>query len=414
MAVRAGGTRVRLQRELLGAVITVAAVACAGAAEPPGGPDLRLVAGGLSRPVAIRAAGDGSGRLFVVEQAGRIMVLRGGEVLATPFLDIASRVDSSGNEQGLLGLAFHPEHEANGSFFVNYTYDPPGSGPDTTRVSRFTVAAGDPDRADPGSETVVLEFAQDFSNHNGGDLHFGPDGFLYIASGDGGGGGDPNDRAQRLGTLLGKLLRIDVDGAVPYAVPPDNPFVGVVGARPEIWAYGLRNPWRFSFDRATGDLFIGDVGQNAVEEIDFQPAASTGGENYGWSCLEGDVAAGYNPCDGRPLTAPILVYGHEQGCSVTGGYRYRGSITELLGLYVFGDFCSGRIWRAAESAGRWRAELWADTELRISSFGEDEDGELVVVDLERGEVYRLTDPSTRLLRRGTGRRLAPTAETGGR
>jgi len=414
MDVRAGGTRDRLQRELLGAVVAVAAVACAGAAEPPGELDLRLLAGGFSRPVAVRAAGDGLGRLFVVEQAGRIMVLRGGEVLATPFLDIASRVDSSGNEQGLLGLAFHPEFAANGSFFVNYTYDPPGSGPDATRVSRFTVAAGDPDRADPASEMVVLEFAQDFSNHNGGDLHFGPDGSLYIASGDGGGGGDPNDRAQQLDTLLGKLLRIDVDGPEPFAVPPDNPFVGVAGARPEIWAYGLRNPWRFSFDRATGDLFIGDVGQNAVEEIDFQPAASRGGENYGWSCLEGDVAAGFNACDGRPLTAPILVYGHEQGCSVTGGYRYRGSTTALRGRYVFGDFCSGRIWLAEESGGRWRSELWGDTELQISSFGEDEGGELYVVDLARGEIHRLTDPSQRPLRRGAGRRLAPATPPAGR
>jgi glucose/arabinose dehydrogenase len=403
-----------LWRELPAALIAVAAVACAGAAEPPGELELRLLAGGFSRPVAVRAAGDGSGRLFVVEQGGRIKVVRGGEVLEEPFLDIASRVESGGNEQGLLGLAFHPGFADNGSFFVNYTYNPPGSGPDSTRVSRFTVAAGNPERADPASERVVLEFAQDFSNHNGGDLHFAPNGSLYIASGDGGGGGDPNDRAQKLDTLLGKLLRIDVDAAEPYAVPSDNPFVGVAGARPEIWAYGLRNPWRFSFDRETGELFIGDVGQNSVEEIDFQPAASGGGENYGWSCLEGDEAVGFNACDERPLTAPILVYGHEQGCSVTGGYRYRGAIPALRGRYVFGDFCSGRIWLAEESGGVWRAELWADTELRISSFGEDEAGELYVVDLGRGEVHRLADPSRGPVRRGAGRRLAPETPLAGR
>jgi hypothetical protein len=276
-----------------------------------------------------------------------------------------------------------------------------------TRVSRFTESAADPDLADPGSEAVLLEFDQDFSNHNGGDLHFGPDGYLYIATGAGGGAGDPNDRAQDQGTQLGKLLRIDVDGGAPYAVPSDNPFVGTAGARPEIWAYGLRNPWRFSFDRLTGDVLIGDVGQGAVEEVDFQPATSGGGENYGWSCLEGDRLAGFNPCDGAPLTPPILVYDHGLGCSVTGGYRYRGRIAALRGFYVFGDFCSGRIWLAADSDGAWSALLWADTDLSISSFGEDVRGELYLTDLARGELHRFTAPAEAVLRRGGGRRLSP-------
>ena len=388
-------------------VVVFAAAACAGAAEPPAELSLELVADGFSRPVAVRSAGDGSDRLFVVEQDGRIMVVADGEVLAEPFLDIVPQVESGGGEQGLLGLAFHPDYSNNGFFYVNYTHDP-GPGPDVTRVSRFQVSAADPDVADPASETILLEFEQDFSNHNGGDLHFGPDGFLYIATGDGGGAGDPNDRAQDLGSLLGKLLRIEVDGATPYAVPPDNPFVGAAGARPEIWAYGLRNPWRFSFDRLTGDVFIGDVGQGAVEEVDLQPAASTGGENYGWSCMEGDRAAGFNPCDGSPLTPPILVYGHGLGCSVTGGYRYRGRIAALRGFYVFGDFCSGRIWLASESDGAWNARQWADTALSISSFGEDQNGELYLTDLARGELHRFTAPAEAALRRTGGRRLSPT------
>ncbi len=392
---------------LLAAAAILAAAACAGAVEPPREIALELVANDFSHPVAVRHAGDGSGRLFVVEQDGRIAVVEDGTVRGEPFLDIVSQVQSGGNEQGLLGLAFHPDFEENGFFFVDYTHDAAGSGPDVTRVSRFTVSVEDPNLADPGSEVVLLQFDQDFSNHNGGDLQFGPDGYLYIATGDGGSARDPNARAQNLGSLLGKLLRIDVDGGRPYAVPPDNPFVDVHTARPEIWAYGLRNPWRFSFDRKTGDLFIGDVGQNEVEEIDFQPAANTGGENYGWSCMEGDSQVDFNPCDGSLLTAPILVYNHQLGCSVTGGYRYRGAITEMNGRYVFGDFCSGRIWFASESGGEWNAEEWADTGISISSFGEDETGELYVTDLSRGEVYRFVGPTGPRTRRTPGRRVSP-------
>jgi glucose/arabinose dehydrogenase len=392
---------------MFAAAAVFSAAACAGAVEPPGEISLELVADGFSRPVAVRQARDGSGRLFVVEQDGRIVVVEEGTVRNEPFLDIVSHVQSGGNEQGLLGLAFHPKFEENGYLFVDYTHDPAGSGPDVTRVSRFTVSAEDPNLADPGSEVVLLQFDQDFSNHNGGELQFGPDGYLYIATGDGGSARDPNARAQDLGSFLGKLLRIDVDGGTPYAVPPDNPFVNTPAARPEIWAYGLRNPWRFSFDRATGDLFIGDVGQNEIEEIDLQPASSSGGENYGWSCREGDSQVDFNPCDGSPLIAPILVYNHQLGCSVTGGYRYRGAITAMNGLYVFGDYCSGRIWFASETGGEWSAEEWAGTGISISSFGEDENGELYVADLIRGEVYRFVGPTGPRTRRTPGRRVSP-------
>ncbi len=365
----------------------------AAASDPPPDLGLELVAGGFTRPVAVTHAGDGSGRLFVVEQAGRIRIIDGAAVLVTDFLDIRSLVDSSGGEQGLLGLVFHPDYAANGYFYVNYTHDPPGDGPDVTRISRFQVSVADPDVASPASAAILMTINQDASNHNGGDLHFGPDGYLYIALGDGGGSQDPNARGQDLSTLLGKILRIDVDGAFPYAIPLDNPFVGDVGALDEIWAYGLRNPWRFSFDRATGDLFIGDVGQGMVEEIDFQPAGSTGGENYGWSCMEGDVVQNFNPCDGQPLTLPILVYGHGLGCSVTGGYRYRGIIGGFQDRYVFGDYCSGRIWFGFPDGGGWAADEWANTAFNISAFGEDEDGELYVVDLDGG-VYVFASASS--------------------
>jgi glucose/arabinose dehydrogenase len=401
--------RLSISARLVLAAAVLFAATCAWALELPSDLSLELVAEGFSGPVAVRAAGDGSGRLFVVEQDGRIQVVEDGAVGQTPFLDIASQVESGANEQGLLGLAFHPDYQLNGFFYINYTYDPPGAGPDVTRVSQFQVSNDDANRADHGSEVVLLEFEQDFANHNGGDLHFGPDGYLYIATGDGGSARDPNNRAQDLGSLLGKLLRIDVDSGKSYAIPPDNPVVGRAGARPEIWAYGLRNPWRFSFDRSTGDLFIGDVGQNAMEEIDYQPAASAGGENYGWSCTEGDALQNYNPCDGAPLTAPILVYEHDLGCSVTGGYRYRGGIRSLKGLYVFGDYCTGRIWLAAQDDGVWSAEEWDRTSIRISSFGEDEKGELYVVDLSRGEIHRFEGDRAPQVRRARGVRAAPVA-----
>jgi glucose/arabinose dehydrogenase len=350
---------------------------------------LRLVESGLNNPVALASAGDGSGRLFVVEQPGVIRIVGGGE-----FLDIQELVDDTGNEQGLLGLAFHPDYANNGYFYVNYIYDPPEDDLDWTRVSRFQVAEGDPETADPESEKIILTFAQDFSNHNGGDLHFGPDGYLYISSGDGGSGFDPRNRGQTLDTLMGKILRIDVDGGDPYAIPPDNPFTETAGARDEIWAYGVRNPWRMSFDRSTGDLYIGDVGQLEREEINRQPASSAGGENYGWACMEGDLEQNFQECDGAPLTAPILVYDHGIGCSVTGGYVYRGNIGGLFGRYIFADYCAGVLYLAGPGPNGWEAEEFAAIDFALSSFGEGDDGELYLTDRDDGLVYRIASPSS--------------------
>ena len=346
-----------------------------GAASSLDRPALALmpIATNLTKPVAIAHAGDGSGRLFIALQEGQIVIHDGQGVLPVPFLDIRALVSCCG-EQGLLGLTFHPRFAENGLFFVNYT-DRAGD----TVIARYSVSISEPDRADPDSAATLLTISQPFTNHNGGQLKFGPDGYLYVGMGDGGSGGDPQDNAQNLASLLGKMLRIDVDGALPYTVPPDNPFVTTPGARPEIWALGLRNPWRFTFDRVTGDLFIGDVGQNLWEEINLQPAASPGGENYGWRRMEGTHC--FNPpasCNPGTLTLPIIEYSHALGCSVTGGYRYRGQqIPELYGTYLYADFCSGRVWGASQDgAGRWSAAELLDTALLISTFGEDEAGEL--------------------------------------
>ena len=352
-------------------------------AAPADSIELDKVVSGLTQPLLVTHANDGSDRLFVVEQGGRILVLSGGSPLEQPFLDVSSEISTDG-ERGLLGLAFHPRYPENGFFFVNYT-DRRGD----SVVSRFSVSS-DGNRADPASEVEVLSFNQPFSNHNGGHLAFGPDGNLYIATGDGGGAGDPQNNGQSRDTLLGKILRVDVDG-LPFAIPPDNPFVGQGGQRDEIWALGLRNPWRFSFDRRTGDLFIGDVGQSREEEIDFQPAGSSGGENYGWRRMEGSLCfEPPNNCQDSSFTSPILVYGHDSHCSVTGGYRYRGkSNAALEGMYVFGDFCSGIIWGAEPGPdGIWFAVVLADTNLAITSFGEDESGELYVVD-RRGSIFQV-------------------------
>jgi len=402
-----------LERTLGIALAIAASIFAAGdaPAQPPADLMLENVTSGLSSPVAMRHAGDGSGRLFVVEQGGRIMIYDLGSdmLLSTPFLDLTSEVDVTGGEQGLLGLAFHPDFATNGFFYVNYTYDP-GPGLDRTRIERYTVDAGDPDLADTSTAFTVLEIAQDFSNHNGGDIHFGPDGYLYVGMGDGGSGEDPNNRAQSLDSLLGKILRIDVDAAAPpgpndlcglvtnYGIPAGNPHAGGSGDCDEIWALGVRNPWRFSFDRLVGDLFFGDVGQGPLdprEEVSFQPASSSGGENYGWSCAEGDLMPNYNPCLPGPLTPPILVYGHGDGnCSITGGYRYRGStIGGLAGLYVYGDFCSGRVYFAEETGpGVWSSSEWDDLPGNVSAFGEDADGELYVVFLG-GQIQRFESPS---------------------
>ena len=344
-----------------------------------------LVASGFTRPLLATHAGDGSDRLFIVEQGGVVSILRNGTVEATPFLDISSRVSCCG-ERGLLGLAFPAGYSAKRYFYVNYTNT---SG--TTVVARYHLTADD-DVADFASEEILLTITQPFDNHNGGQIAFSPvDGFLYVAVGDGGSGGDPQNNAQDLDTLLGKILRIDVEGpAVPYGVPGDNPFVGVAG-HDEIWALGLRNPFRFSFDRQTGDLYVGDVGQGSLEEIDFQSASSAGGENYGWRIMEGSQCFNPNPCDPSGLVLPVVDYNHGLGCSVTGGFVYRGSAhARMQGVYFYGDFCSGRLWGLKRDNGNWYNTLLLDTGFNVSSFGEDEEGELYVVDLG-GSVYRIDD-----------------------
>lgn len=341
---------------------------------------LQPVVSGLENPVYVTNAGDGTGRLFVVEQAGTIRIIREGKLLPRPFLDIRSRV-ISGGELGLLSVAFHPQYTRNGRFFINYTADGENL---RTVIAEYRVSS-DPNVAET-TERVLLRIAQPFRNHNGGLNRFGPDGMLYIGMGDGGSGGDPMNNGQRLDTLLGKLLRLNVDGDSPYGVPRDNPFVGRAGAREEIWAYGLRNPWRFAFDREGGRLFLADVGQNRWEEIDIIEK----GGNYGWRIMEG--AHCFNPSEGCAtggLQRPIAEYGRELGCSVTGGYVYRGQrVRALLGRYLFADYCSGRIWTLRENGGRWVMESLRDTELSVSSFGEDQAGEIYVVD-HRGAVYQI-------------------------
>jgi len=327
---------------------------------------------GLQRPVDLQA--DGSGRLFVIEKAGRIRILENDQLLETPFLDISESVGSSGNEQGLLGLVFHPQYQENGRFFVNYT-DTNGD----TVLARFQVSS-DPNAADPGSEVRLLGLDQPFQNHNGGVLAFGPDGYLYAGLGDGGSQGDPNGNAQNTGVLLGKILRLDVNSADPYAVPADNPFGN------EVWAYGLRNPWRFSFDKSTGDLYIGDVGQNQWEEIDFLAAGSPGGANFGWDHREG--AHDYEGGGPEGMIDPVAEYSHpEGGCSVTGGYVYRGSMPEWNGIYLYADYCTGMIWGLIRTENGWQNQLLFDMDVTITSFGQDTSGELYLVS-DNGGILR--------------------------
>ena len=343
---------------------------------------LILVADGFDAPLLLTHAGDGSGRMFVVEKAGRVRVIDNGVVKAEAFLDIRDRVRAGGSEQGLLSLAFAPDFAASGRAYVLYTDD---TGVGDLVLSRFMRGAG-ADVLDPSSERVLLRVAQPFTNHNGGHLAFGPDGLLYLSFGDGGGAGDPQGSAQRTDVLLGKLLRIDVAGDGSYAVPSDNPFGN------EIWALGLRNPWRFSFDRANGDILIGDVGQNDWEEIDYLSAGETAGQNFGWKRMEGFDCFAAASCDENGLKPPVAAYGHGDGdCSVTGGYVYRGrQHPALAGVYLHGDFCSGRI-RALRRAvdGTWSGAVLLASGLGIASFGEDEDGEVYVVDLPGGAIHRL-------------------------
>jgi glucose/arabinose dehydrogenase len=352
----------------------------------PDWPKVSLVqiADNFSRPVHITHSGDGSNTLFVAEQKGRIIAVRDGAVLAAPFLDISERVSCCG-ERGFLGMAFPPEYSKKNYFYVTYT-DRSGD----TAVARYRVntASG---TADPKSEEIVLRVKQPYSNHNGGQIAFGPDGYLYIGMGDGGSGGDPHGHGQNPASLLGKMLRIDVEsGKTPYGVPIDNPFIESKEYRPEIWAVGLRNPWRFSFDRKAGDLYIADVGQDRYEEIHFQPASSGGGENYGWNIMEGKHCYGSSACDMSGLVMPVAEYKHSDGCSVTGGMVYRGKkFPKLEGIYLYGDYCSGRIWGLRKTKDGWISALLKDTGFSITTFGEDENGELYVSDYENGTIYRI-------------------------
>ncbi len=336
----------------------------------------------FERPVDLQNAGDG--KLFVVEQAGVIKVFdadKAGEG-AEVFLDLRERV-VDGGELGLLGLAFHPRYAQNGLFFVNYT----APGPTRTIISRFKARGG---KAEAGDEEVLLEFLQPYSNHNGGQVAFGPDGFLYVAVGDGGAGGDPEGHGQDLSTLLGSILRLDVDRADPgmkVAIPADNPFVKTSGARKEIWAYGLRNPWRMSFDAETGELWTGDVGQNALEEVD----VIVRGGNYGWKVMEGFSCYDAARCDSKGLILPVIQYPHTLGTSITGGHVYRGKRHKALqGQYIYGDFTTGRLWSVRRVEGQKpEGALLAETGMNISSFGVDRHGELYLLDYSSGTLHTL-------------------------
>ena len=348
-----------------------------------------FVVGGLSQPVDLAVPPGDTTRLFLAEKTGQIRIFRNGRLESRPFLDIGNRV-SGGTEQGLLGLTFHPRYASNGKFYVDYT-DVSGN----TRIVEFQVSA-DPDTAS-STERQILFVTQPAANHNGGQIAFGPDGYLYVALGDGGGANDQFGNGQNLGTLLGSLLRIDVDSGTPYSIPADNPFRTTAGARGEIWDYGLRNPWRFSFDRQTNALYIADVGQYLWEEVDHEPAGA-GGRNYGWNIMEGNHCFRAATCDRTGLTLPVAEYSHGEGCSITGGYVYRGSaIPELSGVYFYGDYCTGivRSFRiaggAATDARDWTSALKTQSGgamTGLSSFGQDARGELYLLRLG-GEIYRI-------------------------
>lgn len=355
-------------------------------------PSLVVFATGLVTPVCISNAGDS--RLFSVNQQGLIAVVDSvGHVNPVPFLDISSHVTYS-DERGLLGLAFHPHYKTNGYFYVNYV----GAG-DSTHISRFSVSSTDPEKADPTSEFKLLTLYHPYTNHNGGDLCFGPDGYLYFGLGDGGSAGDPGNRAQNLSEYLGKIHRIDVDGGTPYGIPVTNPYYNTPGAVKEIWAYGLRNPWRFSFDRVTHDLWIADVGQDLYEEIDFQPSTSTGGENYGWRCYEGNAPYNTTGCNSSSsYTFPVYTYTHVPECAVIGGFMNRSSISSpYYGYYFFADYCSDNIWTLHNVSGNWVVQdVGQFPGNNFSTFGEDRTGQLYVAGHTSGTIYRISDVATGL------------------
>lgn len=349
---------------------------------------------GFELPVFLTHAGDGSQRIFVVEKTGKIWVIVDGVRAPSPFLDVSEKITTAGNEQGLLGIAFAPNFAETGHFFVNYT-----NRQGATTIERYSVARDDANQADPQSAFTVLTIPQPAANHNAGMLDFGPDGYLYVPLGDGGAANDRFGNGQNPNTLLGKILRLDVtsDAAQPYRIPADNPFVVAAwngqDVRDEVWAIGLRNPWRTSFDRQSGAFWVADVGQNQIEEINVLQPGAPGGENLGWPIMEGNSCFGAATCDESGLTLPVAQYTHTGGnCSVTGGYVYRGAaIPQWQGIYFYGDYCSGRIWALAPSdAGGWANAEVMDSDLTLSSFGEDEAGELYALDYARGIVHRLT------------------------
>ncbi|HTM18859.1 MAG TPA: PQQ-dependent sugar dehydrogenase [Kofleriaceae bacterium] len=367
---------------------------------PAAGTNLALqpVASGLSSPVLITAP-PGDARLFILEQPGVIRIVKDGVLLDDPFLDIRGPVRSTGDEEGLLGLAFHPDYASNGRFFVYYTADDPDG---DNLIAEYHVSA-DPDVADTTEERLLISPHPNHANHNGGNLVFGPDGYLYAGLGDGGGTGDPDAHGQDTTVILGKLLRIDVDSGTTYDIPPSNPFADSAGSeRKEIWAYGLRNPWRWSFDRSTGDLYIGDVGQDDREEVDVQPAASAGGENYGWSIVEGTCCYPWNTascdtsCDMTGMTPPVATYDHGGSrCAIVGGFVYRGTcLPDVQGWYFYGDNCSAQVWRIIWPGNTTPVELSADLASTstlgggLTSFGQDATGELYVADRD-GEIFRI-------------------------
>ena len=354
--------------------------------------ELMELASGLNLPVDITHAGDD--KLYIVEKTGSIKVFENGGLLPVDFLDISSKVYSNQDETGLLGLAFHPDFATNRIFYVNYM-----SSSSKTRISKFMANFTDPNTADPNSEEILMELDQPFANHNGGCIKFGPDGYLYIGLGDGGWGGDPQDHGQNPESLLGKILRIDVDGAAPYEIPADNPFVGDPDTFDEIWATGMRNPWRFSFDSANGDLWIADVGQDDWEEINYYAAGDPSGLNYGWRCKEGFENYNTANCN-SDYVAPIYAYANNLGsggCSVTGGFVYRGSeFPYFSGKYIYADFCTGRFWSISKSpSGNWVNSLLTNLQNNeFSSFGEDINGELYVLAYEAGKMYKITTQLT--------------------
>lgn len=355
---------------------------------PSTGIELQLVGNTFDFPVFLTSPPGDASRLFVVEKDGLIRIQESGGIRPTPFLDLTA-ITTKGSEQGLLGMAFAPDYATSGRFFVSYTTNSPAPAGKSV-IARYHVSA-DPNVADPVADATVIEADQPYSNHNGGMIAFGPDGFLYIGLGDGGSGGDPDGHGQDRTELLGSLLRLDVSGAT-YTIPPGNPFAGTAGLRGELWNYGLRNPWRFSFDRQTDDLYIGDVGQGSLEEVDVQSAASAGGENYGWNRMEGFSCYNRSTCNKTGLTRPMLDYGHGPGCSVTGGYVYRGSaIPQVQGVYFYSDYCDGTIRSFVYQNGRATHKTsWPDADPNgsVTSFGEDSSGELYVL-TSGGSVYKI-------------------------